>query len=283
MGKNRPEAYSDDNNQPDKRALTILSNLYWSSQGWIRDTERALTLEDFEYAKSKGLMFDPLSISHSEVMSRLLSALRKTGQQFVANAFIASLSTRRLDWRSALGSFAVFRNLRDHTPVSRDGLVCDSCGLYLKPGIEDLNVLNFERFKWGGVRHYFPTYAMLDLELLAKSDPPEPGSIDIQIFREIIHTIEGLPSGVTAAALQGKLGTIFKSNKAERDTLVGILGYCGVLSKPGLPDFAQHFVSPAQRELPDHHYVDMPYPACWWRSEYGIDSARLKEYFGHIL
>jgi len=272
-----------DNDQPDKRALNILSNCYWSPQGWSRDDERALAPEDFDYAKSKGLMFDPLTISHGEVMRRLLSALRGTGQQLVANAFIASLSTRRLEWRSALGSFAVFRNLRDHTPVSRDGIACDVCGHFLKSGSEDLNILNFERFKWGGVRHEFPVYAMLDLELLLKSPLPEPVVADVQMFRDIIRTVEGLPAGITAAALQGKLATLFKSNKAERDTLVGILGYCGVLSKPGLADFAQQFVPSGQRVLPNHHFVDMPYPACWWRSEYGVDGTRLKDYFGHLL
>jgi hypothetical protein len=155
--------------------------------------------------------------------------------------------------------------------------------MYLKRSVEDLNVLNFERFKWGGVRHMSPLYAMLDLELLLGSGAPQPNPSDIQIFRDLIRVLEQLPSGISGAALQGKLGTIFKSNKDERDTLIAILGYCGVLSTPRHPNFAEEFVQDRQRALPHYGFVDMPYPVCWWRSEYGIDRARLNGYFGHIF
>jgi len=269
--------------QPDKRALKILLGRYLSPQGWVPENKRTVVPGDFEYAKSKGLMFDPLEISHSGVLSKLLSALRKAGPRLTADAFIASLSTRRLDWRSALGSYAVFRNVREHEPMSEDGRSCDVCGLYLKRSVEDLNVLNFERFKWGGVRHTSPLYAMLDLELFLDSSVPKPSPSDIQIFRDLVRVLEQLPSGISGAALLGRLGTVFKSNKAERDTLVAILGYCGVLSTPGHVGFAEEFVPAKQRALPHHHFVDMSYPACWWRSEYGIDHARLNDYFGHIF
>jgi len=98
-----------------------------------------------------------------------------------------------------------------------------------------------------------------------------------------MQVIEQLPSGISGAALQGKMSSIFKSNKGERDMLVAILGYCGVLATPGHPGFAEAFVPDNQRALPHYHFVDMPYPACWWGSEYGIDKARLNAYFGHIL
>ena len=128
-----------------------------------------------------------------------------------------------------------------------------------------------------------PLYAMLDLELFLASGAPQPSHRDIEIFREVVQFLKQFPSGITAAAVQAKLPATFKSNKSERDILVAILGYCGVLSTPGHPGFAEEFVSAKQRTLPHHHFVDMPYPACWWRTEYGIDRNRLNEYFGHIL
>lgn len=268
--------------QPDKRALAILFGHYWSPRGWIREHERTLTLADFDYAKSKGLMFDPIDVVHASVIHRLVAAVRQNVQRLIADAFIASLSTRRLEWRSALGSYAVFRHLQDHAPLVEENK-CIVCGMYDSRCARDLNVLNFERFKWGGVRHTSPLYAMMDLELFLESEKPLPTSLDVKIFRELITTIEKLPAGISGAALEGKLASIIKSNKGERDVIVAILGFCGVLSTPGNSGFAEKFVADCQRVLPPHRFVDMSYPACWWRSEYGIDRVRLHNYFGHVL
>jgi hypothetical protein len=56
-----------------------------------------------------------------------------------------------------------------------------------------------------------------------------------------------------------------------------------VLSTPANASFADAFVPARQRALAHHHFVDLPYPACWRRREHGIDRTRLNEYFGHIL
>ena len=45
----------------DKKAKSILFKTYWTSQGWKHEFETDPT--DFDYAKSKGLMFDTISMS----------------------------------------------------------------------------------------------------------------------------------------------------------------------------------------------------------------------------
>lgn len=47
----------------DQKARKILMQTYWQSGGW-RSGGYTYTEEDFQYAKSKGLMFDRLTISH---------------------------------------------------------------------------------------------------------------------------------------------------------------------------------------------------------------------------
>lgn len=42
----------------DKKAKDILFKTYWSSSGW--KDNKSTDPSDFVYAKSKGLMFDPL-------------------------------------------------------------------------------------------------------------------------------------------------------------------------------------------------------------------------------
>ena len=87
----------------DKKAKSILFKTYWSSQGWKREYETDPV--DFEYAKSKGLMFDPISLSMKEVKSSLKSLLNRIEKEKITNGFLSSLSNKRLDWRSALASY----------------------------------------------------------------------------------------------------------------------------------------------------------------------------------
>lgn len=89
--------------------------------------------------------------------------------------------------------------------------------------------------------------------------------------------------GTTASQLHSCLASVLRSNKAERDTIVAILGFCGILATRDHPGYDEHFVDSARRHLPDRHFVDMKYPACWWRRSDGIDADALHEYFGHVV
>jgi hypothetical protein len=149
--------------------------------------------------------------------------------------------------------------------------------------LENLNVLNFERLKWGGVRHESPTYAAMDLELFLRDTPASPTSEDIGIFRNILSAIESAPRHVTSSGLQKYLAGALKSNKAERDGLVAILGFCGILETAGHPGFFKAFIPAGKRSLPHRRFIDMPYPVCWWTRDEGINREAVEEYFGHVL
>ncbi|MGN6710480.1 hypothetical protein [Anaerocolumna jejuensis] len=82
--------------------LKILLNTYWSSNGW---KDGAISDNDFQQAKREGYMFDyPKRISHEQTLTKLADVLFKIKPQDVANAFLYSLSSRKLEYRSALGS-----------------------------------------------------------------------------------------------------------------------------------------------------------------------------------
>lgn len=74
-------------------------------------------------------MFDPIKLSHDVAISRLAVAAQQLSPRQVADGFLASLSTRRLEWRSALGSYSVARWLPNHEAVLVEKR-CDICGLY---------------------------------------------------------------------------------------------------------------------------------------------------------
>ncbi len=266
----------------DRRALKILFDTFWSAGGWKPDPLLHLSREDFHYAKSKGVMYDPVTVDHRQVVEQLSTCVGKLNRRVVADAFLASLSTRRLDWRSALGSYSIFQHLQPHSSVIWERR-CGICGFYLNQTQEDLNVLNFERLKWGGIRHIQVDYAAFDLRMFLEIEPPKPCAADIEIFYAILSAISSVAAAVKSAALQTSFADAIISNKAERDVIVAILGFCDVLGTPDHPGFSDSFIPETDREIPNRRFVDMPYPSCWWTSDVGINQERLHDYFGHVL
>lgn len=229
------------------------------------------------------VMFEPIRPTHDDAIARVVEAVAALSPRQVADGFLASLSTRRLEWRSALGSHAAMRHMPVHG--TREPLRCRTCGLYEYVHFQqhDLNVLNAERFKWGGVRHTDPIFAALDLELFRADPPPAPTAADIAIFRELIAAISEAPASVTSSQLHKHFPVSLKANKGQRDIIIGILGLCGILATPEHPGFFDRFIAASDRSLPNRHFVDMAYPACWWRGSDGLNEVRLQELFGHVL
>ena len=92
----------------DKKALKILFKRYWSSNGW---TDAYISKEELDYAKNTGTMFDPINVSHNELIQDITELTNSLDLKEVSEQFIASLSTRRLDLRSALGSYIVGKKI----------------------------------------------------------------------------------------------------------------------------------------------------------------------------
>jgi hypothetical protein len=267
----------------DPRALKVLFDTYWTPAGWRAEGSRSTPPHDFEYAKRAGVMFDPVRLSHSEIVKRAMAAVRRVEPRAVADAFIMSLSARRLELRSGLGSYAILQHLPRH-PAPRQCQVCPVCGESNRTaGQEDFNVLNLERFKWGGVRHDQPLYASMDLQLFQELPRLAPGTADVAVFKDVVKAIQAAPAKTSSAALEKHLVNVFKSSKQERDVVVSILGLCGILATTEHPGYRRRFVPWSERELPRRRFVDMPYPACWWRRSDGINQQALAYWFGHVL
>ena len=59
-----------------QKGKKVLLQTFWSSSGW-KSSSLPFVGEDFDYAKSMKLMFDPITIGHDELIQRLHS-LHKT-------------------------------------------------------------------------------------------------------------------------------------------------------------------------------------------------------------
>jgi hypothetical protein len=182
--------------------------------------------------------------------------------------------------RSPLGSFAVARFLPSHpcTSNGRSG-ACVECGLWPTPSdaqSTDLNVLNFERLKWGGVRHTDVAYQVFDLEQFRKLAPRGPTQEDVALFRRILARIRTLAPKATASDFEKALAAIIPSSKAERRQLIEVLGLCGVLSYPG---YRNHFDDTEPPKDGPYRDTDWGVPAMYWRAKDGYNLDCLQEYF----
>jgi hypothetical protein len=218
-------------------------------------------------------MFEPAYISHGQAVEWAIRSRNAVSKEQVVSSFLASLTTRRLDLRSALGSFAVARNLPPHTwdKSGSSRSCCPVCGMYeTRDKPQDISVLNFERFKWGGVRHSNPIYIGFDLEQAAKQPFLEHTTADIQTLKAVLQAVRGVPKETRLSDLVKRLAPVLNSNVSERRALIGILGYCGILVDPSKPSFLDSFPDYYDRKDTRWAKDDWPYPVRWWQGSFGV-------------
>ena len=258
------------------KGLKLLFSTYWSGGMWGYQNP---TPEDFEQAKREGYMFDPPEArTHDETLELLRRVLEQISPSDVANAFLFSLSTRKLQNRSALGSYYYAMAIPDH---SHDGHgTCYFCDWMELRG-DDYNVFNFERYKWGGVRHTSPEYALFDLEQFLLLPRVIPSSEDWDILKSILHAMNELPKSKKAGAYRELItkNKLLKSNKSEVEALLNILGISGILSGKVAPCYCDEFVDVWQRS-PREHTNDYEYPVNWWHVSDGVNEERFLKVFG---
>jgi len=254
-----------------------------------------ISKEDFEIAKKEGYMFDyPESLSHEETYKKLNKLLERINPQDVADAFLASLATRKLEYRSALGSYWYVRSIPKHK-VDSERSGCSYCNWsrwvknpseWLK--IEGVNVWNEIRYTYGGMCYGKLELAVFDIEEFTKL--PKVSKDDVEegkkLLLEMLHCIDDL--GET-----GKVGKyrdylvkkkIIKSNRAEIESLLNNLGTSGILSgspESEAPSYYEKFTS-AENDArdPKEYLSDFTFPLNHWRIKDNVNKKMFKLVFG---
>ena len=262
----------------DKQALKILLDTYWTPEGWRGD--RTIRASDREYAIRHGVMFEPAQLDHDKTLSRVSEMCASITPAAVGSSFLASMSARQPYLRSAMGSYSVGRVRPSHAfePNAR-GIYCKHCSLPLHPDAstaEDLDVLSFERIKWGGVRHSQAAYQWFDLQQFLERQPPTPTSEDVALFRDTLKIVATLPPDATAGAYAKAIRTTFPSNLSERRKFIEVLSLTGIFAYPGYGDVFDSTQPPSDRPYRDS---DWGIPAMYWRARDGVNAERLREYF----
>lgn len=265
------------------KGLELLFATYWGGGRWRNS---APTAQDYAQAKAEGYMFDPAPVrTHDETLRELRDVCAKISPEDVANAFLYSLSTRQLQYRSALGSYYYAVSIPDHTHA--ESYCCNLCNWRQLSNVSSpeqefsgYNVYNFERYKWGGVRHTSLEYALFDLQqflLLPKVVPTEE---DWKILWSILHTMKELLPNKKAGAYRELITKkkLLKSNKNEVEVLLDILGICGVLSSEDAPCYGDYFANVNQRS-PMEYTNDYEYPVNRWHVSDGVNKKWFRKVF----
>lgn len=273
---------------PSSTALRTLTGSFWTASGWRRGGPGNIplpTVDDVSAAVRAGVMFSPSewAVDHDETIGAARAVVGKVDPDAIADGFLSSLVNRRLDLRSALGSYAVLRWLPDHRLERGSSRWCRVCGLPSPSGGPlDRNLLNFERFKWGGVRRDNVAYATFDLTQFLRAPREASGPAHRKVAWSLITALEALAAGTTAPVAVTQLPMV-KGNRQEREALLDILGVCGILQTPQHRGYADAFIPYSARQLPALRNVERTYPVCWWRAEDGVDRRNVHRFLPQLF
>jgi hypothetical protein len=230
---------------------------------------------------------EAVAAAHTQMIAHIRSLADLISPDQVAYAFAASLSSRQLEMRSALGSYAVARVMPDHpleTVAGTYATICKICGWSRMPDGREEPIENLarERRRFGGVRHQDPTYIQFDLQEFLEGGPSTPTDDDWTRLRKILRTPVLLAPSAKAADLERALKDVVRSNKSERTVLIQILAIAGILEAEGHPSFFDEFVAAPERDLPPQRFADWGYPTIWWRAHHGIRSDAVAFWFPDV-
>ena len=252
--------------------------------------------EELYLAKEKGYIFDyPKYESHSDTLKKIPLIISQIDPKDIANAFLFSLSKRRLEYRSALGSYYYAKAVPEHDILkSRNEELaakfddCYFCRWQSWKKKTDqhkdiLNIYSYRRYKNGGsaVGSVEIQYALFDLEQFIKLPKVTPTDEDIHIFKQILSCVKRLNGSDKAGKLRDMIikSRIFKTNKDQVSVLLGELGICGILAGEEYPSYDVRFANEYERD-PGEYRNDFAYPVNRWHARDGINMQKLKEVFG---
>lgn len=144
-----------------------------------------------------------------------------------------------------------------------------------------MSCLNFERLRWGGVRHLDAFYAAIDLKQFARMPVVEPTTEAIETLARVLEVAAAQPTRATPGDLAKALTKIVPGTMHERRTLIQLLGYAGVLQPSKHRSFYGDFPPYDERAAPTDKY-DWAYPVVWWRGEDGLREDVVRHYFPFV-
>jgi hypothetical protein len=224
------------------------------------------------------------SMTHDELVAACVQAADGLDHAQVGLAFVASLSSRMLDWRGVLPAYAVCRQLPRHdyapTQVFQAGpdASCFICGL---PPSETR--VSGKLLVGNLGRAYYLGTSLTTLQQFADTEKPIPTAADIGMFAETINRLRNR-RGAKLGELQKLIQGLFPSNKFEREDVLGALALAGVFQLKAASYF-DGWVNYDIREsvMPSHFYAkDSPHPLRHYKPECTLNETAISFWFKEV-
>lgn len=226
-------------------------------------------------------------VTHDEAGARLAKAFANAKRQDVAGAFLYSITSGRMEYRTGLAAYAYAMHFPKHkfTPGQRRPDICSVCGM--RPVEEfDFAKMYYRKFDWGNGLRTNPLEPAYDLEFFNALPPVAPTADDIKTFRAIIKIILAAAPDDTGRKIQEKTKKLLKGNKYTREYFFETLGICGILETKDFKGYNHQFMTVWEAQggkSRPHKFVECDPPLSFWRGADGFNDLSLRYFFGPWL
>ncbi|MEK3824133.1 MULTISPECIES: hypothetical protein [Paenibacillus] len=223
---------------------------------------------------------------HEDTIRELRTLAERWILQEAAQAFVASLWSAPMIWRSLLTGKLIATSIPDHEyspyPSSRK---CQICGLDVNDGV-DTSLQWYWRMTNGTPLDGDIFGHVLALrEMAASQEPPVPNEYDRWTLRAVLTVLRNLPPKTryskAADALKKEQLLPTKKVYVYRE-LLETLALIGILDTPEQPGMITAFTSYAERDKRPNTRVEVQAPLAWWDSSVGINEHNLNLIFGEF-
>ncbi|WP_449490530.1 hypothetical protein [Actinomyces sp. Marseille-QA0893] len=248
----------------DKKAVQILNRLMDDRK------KHSVSAEDLAYARKMGVVVEDQPITHDQAIDILEQVFEAVSLEDATQAFLYSLSSRDVDYRYVLASYA----------YARSWLSFDRGRTQELPEKLTGSFFNWVKHKGGGIwgtigKPIFYLEQFASMELRVASD------VDVEILRSILELADSMEDEASGTALATAIRTakLLPCNQAEAVGILETLGICGILDVPGHPGFLHSFTPPLERDTGDLRQ-SLSYPLNWWHGADGVNWENAVEVFG---
>jgi hypothetical protein len=274
----------------DKKALALLKKYYlpYNADGQPSEADIKMGI------KSEVLVPDS-AISHDEMISEIKSLSERISLETAAKAFLYSLSSEDMRYRTAVSSLIWARSLPEHDLLS-DGAEktewrapsCVICGC--THGLNGAEMIDWNKY---GVFRYLPPkqygrspdftcaeYVLNDLREFEKLPAVEPCDEDYSILNGIFACVMELKPHNMDIALLSEIRSrkLINATGNAIHCILGILSICGILESDEQQGFLHGFTNSG--DIGDYRDGLSFYPLFYWRGKNGVNDTAIKEIFG---